>query len=120
MGILTGSWHLNRSTPIIVEVAKIVSEFLQHVLTQVRIIVRDKEMGGQNASLGCLLADQEKVILVFICPIVNHLRVHYCSSWRVLNSLGQLEEPLVDSFIHNNQSYFWLRYREFLFGNSFQ
>ena len=57
MGVLAGSRHFDGATPVKVEVAQLVSEFLEDIFVQVRVVIGYKEMSGQDTSLSCSLAD---------------------------------------------------------------
>ena len=60
-------------------------------------------MSRQDAPLSSLLTYQKEVIDVFSASIIDHLRVNNSSSWGILNIVGNVEESLVYSFVHNYQ-----------------
>ena len=77
-------------------------------------------MGWKNTTLGSLLTNQEEIISVRIISIIDHAIINYGSCRRVLDTLGNMEEPLIDSFVDYYQSYLRGGYRELFLQTRFQ
>ena len=111
MCVLAGSRDFDTSTPVEVEVAKLVCQVLQDCTVKVRCVVANEEMGRQNASLSGGLTDQEEVIEISSL-VANQIAINNRTTWRVFDwkirgfnlciSNTLLEESLIDALVHNN------------------
>ena len=111
MRVLARSRNFDTSTPVEVEVAKLVCQVLQHCAVKVRRVVANEEMGRQNATLSGGLTDQEEVIkissLVANKVAINNRTTGWVFDWKIggfnlciSNTL--LEESLIDALVYNN------------------
>ena len=111
MRVLARSRNFDTSTPVEVEVAKLVCQVLQDCTVKVRCIVANEEMGRQNATLSGGLTDQEEVIkissLVANKVAINNRTTGWVFDWKIggfnlciSNTL--LEESLIDALVYNN------------------
>lgn len=64
VSVLTRSGHFNRTGPVEVEVAQRVRQMLQLLLSEVRVVLRHKEVRWQHTALGGRSRRQEEIKLL--------------------------------------------------------
>lgn len=111
VGILARSRYFDASTPVEVEVAKLVCQILQHSTVQVGRVIAHEEVSRQNAPLSCRLTDQEEVVKASLL-IANDIAVDYGATrwvldWKIRRldlGIGDalLEKSLVNTLIYNH------------------
>ena len=83
VGIHAGGRHFDRSCPVVVEVAQVVGELLNHFLFEGRVVVLHKEVCGKNTALSGVLRHEEEVELVLLSMFLNHYLVDQAARGRV-------------------------------------
>jgi len=105
VSILTRSGNLDRSCPVVVEVAQGKCEVLQIDLTNLGLVLSDIEMSWENAALGrvCGCKIEIEGALVILSIVLNELLVDDAAGRRVFEALTVFdEEALGDTFVDNN------------------
>ena len=82
--VLARSRNFDTSTPVEVEVAKLICQVLQDCTVKVRCVVANEEMGGQNATLSGSLTDQEEVIKISSF-VTNKVAINNRTTWWVFD-----------------------------------
>lgn len=82
--VLARSRDFDTSTPVEVEVTKLVCQILQDSTVDVRSIIADEEMSRQNATLSGGLTDKEEVIEISFL-VANEVAVDYCATGWILD-----------------------------------
>ena len=84
MRVLARSRDFDTSTPIEVEVTKLVCQILQDCTVEVRSVIADEEVSRQNAALSGCLTDEEEIIEISFL-IANNVAVDDCATGWILD-----------------------------------
>ena len=82
--VLARSRDFDTSTPVEVEVTKLVCQILQDCTVEVRSVIADEEVSRQNAALSGCLTDEEEIIEISFL-IANNITVDNCAAWWILD-----------------------------------
>jgi hypothetical protein len=113
MCILTWCGDFNWACPVVVEVTQAVAQMLNNQTRIIRLIIlRNKEMSWQNATLsGSRRCHKEVKLLVAVSVLrLNQFLVDNAAAWKILelSVLVFHEKSLRNSFVDNNNSNLWL------------
>jgi hypothetical protein len=99
-----GSRHLDGAGPVVVVVAKVEGELLNHCFFDERVVEGNIEVSWKDAPLGCELRDEVEIVLTLRVLILHDLGINEGTRGRVdeLATAILNEEALSDALVHDD------------------